>query len=359
MLKENPKSIKITMLGDQASGKTCYILGIYANIALGNHGLTVHCIDDEENHELSKLCQNLVERNDNVRFPPATSTTKIYRFRCKNELTRIVADFEWIDYRGSALSDEPSKEDVKELNHYLQSSQCLFLCISGELLAKKVAQNDFVELSFKTKAHQMQRILGQIRTIHQPNTSLYPIIITISKYDYCYKKRSSENIVKDITTIFHPLFVQGSPWIVLICPITLGAELAENPSGGKIYPVNCDIPIFFALYCNLLTKTAVEAKQIKSLWLKLKSMERMPWYRIPLFSYHKKLNLLKQDLYKIKRSYDLNFKHLNALASCLQEVQQTAPIYKEGKVAQLQLSDSPLENHPIHDWFSENHNSFI
>lgn len=79
--------------------------------------------------------------------------------------------------------------------------------------------------------------------------SLFPIVIAISKADLCSSRR--DKLTNDIKSLFPLLFASNSIFIVLICPISLGKELAQNPNTGAIHPINCHIPLLFALYCHL------------------------------------------------------------------------------------------------------------
>ena len=48
------------------------------------------------------------------------------------------------------------------------------------------------------------------------------------------------------------LFATGTKWLVMICPVTLGDELATNLGKGEVEPVNVHTPVLFSLFADLL-----------------------------------------------------------------------------------------------------------
>lgn len=256
------EQIKIIMLGDSASGKTCYILAMSAAMQFGNHGFTITAIDPvipdkknapkriEENGRLHALWSKIVNESGKQRWPLGDDQMRIYNFEFSEGLDSKIK-FEWVDYRGSAMSEEYNQLEVQELKQQFLQSSGVFLCISGKYLQEEITERNIAKIVVDTKANFMIKYLVAFgKQIHRETRQFFPIIITISQYDLCYQ-RNKEDVIKDIKRIFPSLFIENAYWHVMICPVSLGEELALNPDYGKIVPKNVHIPIIFALYCKL------------------------------------------------------------------------------------------------------------
>ena len=228
----------------------------------GSHGFTITAVDPiisdkknaprtiDENVRLNALWATIVNESGKQRWPLGDDQIRIYNFEFSEGLDSKIK-FEWVDYRGAAMSEEYNKLEVQELKqHFLQSSG-VFLCISGEYLKEKITERNIARIVVDTKANFMLKYLVDFgKQIQKEKRQFFPIIITISQYDRCYQ-RANEELIEDIKKIFPPLFIENAYWNVMICPVSLGKELALNPDYGRIVPKNVDIPIIFALYCKL------------------------------------------------------------------------------------------------------------
>jgi hypothetical protein len=158
--------------------------------------------------------------------------------------------FQWLDYRGLALSDRSTEQDVADLVVYLQESACLFLCISGEYLTSELTPNTVREI----KSDRMNQFIQQyVSNNKQPNPQQpFPVAIVITKYDLCHH-REREEIIADVKKLFQALFTPNSGWLVMICPVSLGRDLGDDPDNARIVPVNVHLPLVFAVYSQLRT----------------------------------------------------------------------------------------------------------
>jgi GTPase SAR1 family protein len=277
------KPLKITMLGDSTAGKTCYILAIYEGMETPSYPFRISTDNIEDDHYLTELWSKLIHPGPG-RWPEPTHENKIYQFNFYEG--QRIAKFEWIDYRGGILQENPNQDDVKDFKNYLSQTSCLFICLSGEnfltdidsrlvsrifragsktknraLLHKGFRKpksrarinkdtNDSSNLEmarYQTKALYINKYLKKINSSQRK--SLFPIVIAISKADLCSSQR--EQLTNDIKQLFPLLFAPNSTFVVLICPISLGKGLAKDPNSGAINPINCHIPLLFALYCHL------------------------------------------------------------------------------------------------------------
>ena len=274
------QDIKVTMLGTTGAGKTSYLLGMYAAMQSGIRGFTLSAKNIDLDLELTERWEQLISIQGADRWPPPNAGVIEHCQFDFNYGFRPIMSFEWIDYRGLALSDRSNEQDVQELSEYLSQSQCVFLTISGEYLQDKVTPTTVREI----KSDRMNQFLQQyISYRYQPtNSNPFPIAILITKYDLCHH-RKKEDVIEDIKKLFQALFTPNSGWLVMICPVSLGKELEADLDSGTIVPVNVHLPIVFAVYSqlraygltvknqrNILTEKIAGTKQLNPFlqWLK-------------------------------------------------------------------------------------------
>ncbi|MFM2312875.1 MAG: hypothetical protein RLZZ04_2151 [Cyanobacteriota bacterium] len=242
--------IKITMLGTTGAGKTSYLLGMYAVMQTGIQGFTLAAKDMDLDLELIQRWEKLISLKGEDRWPtPNAAAMEYYGFDFSYGF-RPLMGFEWLDYRGLALSDRSTEQDVTDLVQYLQASACLFLCISGEYLTGELTPNTVREI----KSDRMNQFVQQyVSNNKQPNPQQpFPVAIIITKYDLCHH-REREAIIADVKKLFQALFTPNSGWLVMICPVSLGRDLGDDPDNAKIVPVNVHLPVVFAVYSQLRT----------------------------------------------------------------------------------------------------------
>ncbi|MFB2891582.1 hypothetical protein ACE1CI_01425 [Aerosakkonemataceae cyanobacterium BLCC-F50] len=251
--------IKITMLGTQGAGKTCYMLGMYAAMQTGVRGFSLSAKDMDVDLELTDLWERLIDVEGEDRWPPPNAAeVKNYAFDFNYGFQPIMG-FDWIDYRGRAMSDRSTEQDVQKLLEHFSNSSCLFLCVSGEYLAKKADQSTVRQIKSNRMNQFLQKIGEQIKpTPFHP----FPVAIVITKYDLCSQRQKPE-IIEDIKELFQPLFTEKSGWLVMICPVSLGKELANDVDHGIIKPVNVHLPVVFAIYSKFC-EYGLEIKAQKS-----------------------------------------------------------------------------------------------
>jgi GTPase SAR1 family protein len=267
---------KITMLGDISSGKTCYMLGMYAAMSNNRHGFSMITTDIDKNSELNSLWENLVRETGPDRWPLGTDQALTYAFEFCYAY-KSIAKFEWLDYRGSAMSDQSEAQDVKKLRDYISESSCLFLCISGEHLREKVTSVNLANVLINTKANIMGGHLAYLSQTLKAKRKYFPIVITLNKYD-CID-RPQEELIEDVKQLFPPLFAENSDWLVMICPTSLGRELAQDKNSGRIEPKNLDLPVVFALFSILRESFLAEHKRWKEIGEELENLEN-GWMRV-------------------------------------------------------------------------------
>jgi hypothetical protein len=242
--------IKITMLGTTGAGKTSYLLGMYAVMQTGVRGFTLAAKDMDLDLELTQRWEKLISLKGEDRWPTPNAAAMEYYGLDFSYGFRPLMGFQWLDYRGLALSDRSTEQDVADLVQYLQESACLFLCISGEYLTGEITPSTVREI----KSDRMNQFIQQyVSNNKQPNPQQpFPVAIVITKYDLCHH-RERDDIIADVKKLFQALFTPNSGWLVMICPVSLGRDLRDDPVNGSIVPVNVHLPVVFAVYSQLRT----------------------------------------------------------------------------------------------------------
>jgi siroheme synthase (precorrin-2 oxidase/ferrochelatase) len=300
-------NFKIVMLGTTGAGKTCYMLGMYSVMQIGFRGFSVTAKDLDEDLELSDKWEALVNGQGEDRWPAGNDQPHTYGFNF-NYGMRPMIDFEWLDYRGGAMSDKATQNDVQVLRNYLKESSCVFLCISGEYLT---GEANVMAAARKAKIPAMNFHMVELnKTINPSNSKPFPVVIIITKFDKCIH-RSQQEITDDIRVMFDSLFTPNSGWLVIVCPVSVFNDKQE------IEAKNVHFPLFFAIYAKLREyylqqKEVIDGKKSTSAkpsnWLSIFSSSKgessTPKDSTKeLEEIEKKLSLLSQELKKIDRVY--------------------------------------------------------
>jgi len=261
--------VKITMLGTTGSGKTCYMVAMYAYMAIGYNGLTFHAKDLDLDLELLNRYDNLVDNQGADRWPPATQSgeSKDYLFSLNSGFKPLV-DFEWWDYRGGALTDQKNQQDTQTLFQNIKDSSSLFIAISGEYLKDQPTHPKLA-----SAARRITTLINHLlssRTINPEKP--YPVAVVVTKSDLC-KGLSKEDIIARVQGLFQGLFDEKSGFFVMICPVSLGLELADNPGQGQIEPINLALPVFFAVYSAFKQKYLARKDSLSSERRRISNLE--------------------------------------------------------------------------------------
>lgn len=247
--------IRITMMGYTKSGKTCYSLGMYNTMQLGIEGFTLLADDTDVMNRLEDQWDALQRGGEN-RWPFATTQSTDHEFTLSYGLRPIIK-FNWYDYRGAAIDYNDAKEDiygheVRELSSKINQSDCIFICVSGEHLTRRLMRMDVMAKNIR--APQISRLLSpRVQSYGSVDRPL-PIALIVTKWDKCIDARvTEEEIARRLKDhYFSQLFVPGT--FTAICPVTLGRDLARNPNKGRISPERMHFPLLFAAYASFRQK---------------------------------------------------------------------------------------------------------
>ena len=322
------EKIKILMLGDSSSGKTCFMLGMYAAIQNGSK-FSLKATDPDEGVEMATLWSTIVGESGEERWPRGTDTPQIYNFELCYAYKSLI-EFEWLDYRGGSMLDISSDDNVRTLRNYAAESNGLFFCISGKDLREPVTEANLQNIAIKSKANLMGQYLQYLNINRRPaRKKTFPIVIIVTKYDYCYHRNKIE-LMEDVKKMFPPLFAPNSDWLVMICPVTLGKELAEDSDNGKIEPKNLDIPVAFVLYCILTEQARIQDEKLTEIDDQLEVLESNLFNR---WINRRKIRRLNESLRQAEMQLQKTIEIINVLAR--EQDLSSTDIYLSGKKIQI------------------------
>lgn len=313
------EKLRITMLGNTRAGKTAFLTAMYGVFSAGisppndTNEFSINS-GDSYKEQLSTLYDRWEQLLDTGIMPaPTMDRGNVYNalldpyefiLTCNNE---PLIKFDWVDYRGGALTD-PTSEDAEALLETGTDSDCLILCISAEHLKTPLINEDgTLNRVAKLKLNRRDAIpidpinnfFVKIQEKHQSRNSnaRIPLVIMITKADLLmppddsinsvgqeyYKDRSireKEDVIRDIQALFPVLFKDGSKWLTMICPFTIGSNVVvdfrdhqindklltylDTVISGDIDPRNAETPICFAIYGYLLNKRKKNIQTIGS-----------------------------------------------------------------------------------------------
>lgn len=241
------REVKVTMIGGKNVGKTCYLHGMYAVMRRGENNFFLHTPDANVDNLLMRNWAALSKRGDR-KWPLPTSEELVrYNFSFKRGLSRTIMDFDWIDYRGGALMEDTdtSEELINELNQ----SNCLFFCVDGAELRTPIADRLYEV--------DNQLCISRAKVLLDGLPRRVPIVVLITKHDMC-RNRLRDDVMKDVELLFDAWLAKGEGWDVMICPVTLGTGLAEDPTSAPISPRNLHLPLIYSVF-SMQVDNLVEA----------------------------------------------------------------------------------------------------
>jgi len=243
--------IRMTLLGGAASGKSLFLTGMYSMLNAGQDDFVLWSKDKIAHIRLKSSWQQLLNYNGVERFPPPHSSIPFvdeWNFSLRHK-SRFISPISIIDCKQSLFA--LSNEGGGELATQVTRSSCIILCVSGEHLINPVNSEEVRrKITSATAIHRMNVCLSH-RVRWEPNEQEpFPVVIAITKYDLCVH-RPFTDIIEDIKVLFFQLFARDSRFLTMICPVSIGKELAEDPDKGQANPVNFQFPIFFSLYATV------------------------------------------------------------------------------------------------------------
>jgi tetratricopeptide (TPR) repeat protein len=235
------KYVNIVMMGATGSGKTCYILAMYAAMSSSRQGFTFTSPDLDADLELTNLWEELKNGN----WPSGTAFEKVWPFDVSFGFKPIM-QCNWLDYRGGLLRGEVTDNERTRFEDALGNASCVILCVAGDQLA--------VYVDHSAEPEGVRRFNAEMNSYYRRFGKTIPVVVAITKADQCPEAKLTLGIERLRKELLSSFFVKGCDWFVMFCPVSLGMDLdrASNPEvEGKIKPFNVHLPAIYAIYCKL------------------------------------------------------------------------------------------------------------
>jgi hypothetical protein len=260
----NYPSLTITALGNKGSGKTTFLLGMYADLSGGRKGYFLNASDPDVDLALAGKWEKLLD--DGALPPPNQADNIPYSFIFLDGIQPLLA-VDWLDYRGGALDDQTgaASQDVIGLHERLNRSDCIYLVVDGGYLVEPVRPSTKAGIIQRAGLRRMTSLLHKAVQERLAARELPPsIVVLITKSDLIPPERSEslDPVVSDIQELLSVAFSDGLS--TLICPVMLG-HFGLNPPAkvrtADIDPQDLHLPIIFSLaeYMHQLSLVAAGA----------------------------------------------------------------------------------------------------
>ena len=259
----NQPHLAITALGHSGSGKTTFLLGMYAVMSGGLHGYFLNAVDLDVDRDLARKWERLL---DDGNLPPPNSNTAIpYEFDFLEGIHPLLR-VDWLDYRGGALDDEAGglNSDVVEVQERLKLSDSIYLVLEGSYIAAPVTSSTKLPILRQAGLRRMTALLqASVQQRVESELPLPSVVILITKADLVPRERRGQMdaIVEDVRALLPICFSTGLS--TLVCPVQLGdfgLVPTERVSTHDIAPRHLHKPIIFSLaeYMRQLSFAAAE-----------------------------------------------------------------------------------------------------
>jgi hypothetical protein len=243
-------SLTITALGNKGSGKTTFLLGMYADLSGGRKGYFLNASDPDVDLALAGKWEKLLD--DGVLPPPNPADNIPYSFVFLDGMRPLLA-VDWLDYRGGALEDATgaASNDVMGLHERLNRSDSIYLVVDGGYLVEPVRATTKMGIMRSAGLRRMTSLLQNAVQARRSAGELPPsIVVLITKADLIPPDRSEvlDALVSDVQELLSVAFSDGLS--TLICPVMLG-HFGLNPPAtvrtADIDPQDLHLPIIFSL----------------------------------------------------------------------------------------------------------------
>lgn len=294
---------KITVIGDTASGKTCFLYAMYNFISEGYvPGFTIATDNISQDNFLEQMYDRLSNGELGLeRFPAPSNNREIYNFKLQYSF-QDVAEFEWVDYPGSDIKD--NGEGSQKLVSDLSDSQAWVIFIDGDKLANVILEP--IDSQYKKLVSLCGKYNRFIAKINKSIPKTVPIIITkgdLLMSKLCSRFSSDDELFEQINSAiingFSGLFGEMNDIIKSISLVSLGDTISENNYSGELCPENIDYPITLSVLSILGSRFTDRAERLECLREKIsKEQDRLFTRERFIREYEAEMRLISPDLPK-------------------------------------------------------------
>lgn len=244
-----PPRLTVTAMGHKRSGKTTFLLGMYAELSAGKEGYFLSATNTDIDLRLASRWEKLLD--DGVLPPPNPNSEINYTFQFLDGLLPLL-DVDWLDYRGGAINEEREggEADVGGVLDRLVASDSIYLVIDGRYLAEPITARNRMGVIRAAGLRRMTNLLQD--TIRRRGRDLAPpsLVILITKADLIPRERREpmDGLINDLQQIISVAFTGG--FTTLICPVMLGdfgADPGPTVEAEDIEPHNLHLPLVYSL----------------------------------------------------------------------------------------------------------------
>jgi len=251
---------RFTGLGLSGAGKTCYIVGMYSEMASGIRGWTVKTANADAD-KIQRQLKKMEKQTGDERFPAGTQDYAFddYEFELRFRNQKVM-HFNWVDYAGGILEQNDLNYDTAQLleDSILQSTT-LYIFIDGTLLCDGTTRQKIKRVKSSCGNYIHNKI---IRFMNEHENKMPPVVFVITKSDLFSGHTSMKEIKEVLTESFSTIFYSDET-LAYIVPVSLGDEIAEDNYSGMLEPVNIQTPFFIGIAHDFFNKCAMLMEEIQ------------------------------------------------------------------------------------------------
>jgi len=244
-------TVTVTILGATGSGKSTYMLGMYAKLSRGLHQYFVLTRDPDVDLDLADAWDLLCDTGE---LPPPTAMDQdqTYPFQLKHGVQPLI-DIDWMDYRGGAIRDRTDAQDTQRLRARLEVSDSIYVVLDGGGVADWLDTGNAERASRGMEVRRISTMIQSAVAARQQRGLTAPsIVVLITKIDLIRQRHGKlgpvlAEVVKRLEDLLPVAFATGIT--ALVCPVQLGdfgPGLHEHVDPESIKPIGLHRPLIFS-----------------------------------------------------------------------------------------------------------------
>lgn len=249
-------SITATILGATGSGKSTYLLGMYAKLSQGFHQYFLLTRDPDVDLDLADAWDLL---SDTGELPPPTAENQDqnYRFVLKHGVDPLI-EIDWMDYRGGAIRDRNSAQDTQRLRARLDVSDSVYIVLDGGNVAEWLTTDNDSKASRGMEVRRISTMIQNAVDARRARELPAPaLVVLLTKIDLVRQAHGAlgpvlAEVVKRLDVLLPVAFSPGVT--ALVCPVQLGdfgPGRHENVDPRSIKPIGLHRPMIFSFMHHL------------------------------------------------------------------------------------------------------------
>ncbi|WP_035920614.1 hypothetical protein [Frankia sp. QA3] len=348
-------TVKVTMLGTTGSGKSTFMLGMYATLSAGLRGYFVYAQDQDDHIDLTDAWDRLLD--DGLLPPPTTEErSRRYEFVFTQGFDTLL-NIDWLDYRGGALTDRKTARDTAELQQRLGQSDSVYLVLDGNAVGRWVrsivegeGDNPSLrleriqrELKVQDMTAQLNRCVGERRKAGLPAPSVVALITKMDTLPVTSGLDRIDAINLAVEHLPELLPVVTSGLTTLVSPVQLGefgTEHHDTVDTQRVNPTHLHKPFVFTLMQYLWSGIEDNETELENLAAAdvaaATELERLRSGVVRSLRNRGRINSLQSEKQRRRSAAESRRSTVNLMNSRVQQLRDelmNLPIYRNGKLA--------------------------